>query len=76
MCDDCHLDRVREAICKADQQQNVLYRLYKRGDISDEQKEVLVDMMNLVAWDDAIHIAAPWESRSSLCGQWGRNLAQ
>ena len=26
--------------------------------------------------DDAIHIAAPWETRSSLCGQWNRrNLA-
>ncbi len=25
-------------------------------------------------WDDAIHIAAPWESRSSLCGNWNRNL--
>lgn len=26
--------------------------------------------------DDAIHIAAPWEPRSSLCGQWRRiNLA-
>ena len=26
--------------------------------------------------DDAIHIAAPWEPRKSLCGQWNRrNLA-
>ena len=25
-------------------------------------------------WDDAIHVAAPWEKRSSLCGNWGRNL--
>lgn len=26
------------------------------------------------AWDDALHIAAPWERRSSLCGEWNRNL--
>ena len=25
-------------------------------------------------WDDAIHVAAPWETRESLCGSWGRNL--
>jgi hypothetical protein len=39
-----------------------------------ELREALIDLGNAVAWDDAIHIAAPWEKRSSLCGNWNRNL--
>lgn len=35
---------------------------------------VLIEAANHVSWDDAIHIAAPWEKRSSLCGNWFRNL--
>jgi hypothetical protein len=51
-----------------------LLHLYRRKDVSAESKEVLVDAMNECSWDDAIHIAAPWEPRSSLCGNWNRNL--
>lgn len=28
----------------------------------------------LASWDDAIHISAPWEPRSTLCGNWERNM--
>lgn len=34
----------------------------------------LLRAAGMVMWDDAIHIAAPWEPRASLCGNWDRNL--
>jgi hypothetical protein len=43
-------------------------------DADGELREALIDLANFTAWDDAIHIAAPWEPRSSLCGNWNRNL--
>jgi hypothetical protein len=33
-----------------------------------------LDLLEEREWDDAIHIAAPWEPRSTLCGNWNRNL--
>ena len=57
-----------------DQRERVLYHLYSRKDMSAEQRDVLLAALNRMSWDDAIHIAAPWEPRSSLCGNWDRNL--
>lgn len=51
-----------------------LLQLYRRKDMSEAQREVLLDAVNEVAWDDAIHVAAPWDIRVSLCGSWDRNL--
>lgn len=51
-----------------------LLKLYGRDDISASEKNVLLDAINHLMWDDAIHVAAPWEPRSSLCGNWFRNL--
>ena len=53
---------------------NGLLALYRRKDMSEAQRTVLLDAASALAWDDAIHIAAPWEPRSSLCGNWNRNL--
>jgi hypothetical protein len=53
---------------------NGLLALHRRKDMSEVQRAVLLDAANALAWDDAIHIAAPWEPRSSLCGNWNRNL--
>lgn len=41
--------------------------------MSAADKELLLDVVNRVAWDDAIHIAAPWDDRVTLCGNWDRN---
>jgi hypothetical protein len=51
-----------------------LLQLHARGDMTEAQRDVLLDSANALAWDDALHIAAPWEPRSSLCGHWNRNL--
>jgi hypothetical protein len=52
-----------------------LLHLYARKDMSEAQRKVLLDAVNHIAWDDAIHIAAPWNEAVSLCGEWFRNLA-
>lgn len=51
-----------------------LLKIRARKDMSKAQREILLDAANALAWDDAIHVAAPWERRSSLCGKWNRNL--
>jgi hypothetical protein len=64
----------RERLAIYDRLENGLHHLYRRKDMSAESREVLIDALNRIAWDDAVHIAAPWEPRSSLCGSWDRNL--
>lgn len=59
---------------RMDQLEKGLLDLYSRAGMDGDDKAVLLDAANRVAWDDAIHIASPWESRSSLCGNWFRNL--
>jgi hypothetical protein len=52
---------------------NGLMRLWRRKDVSATDKEILLDATNTVMWDDAIHVAAPWDERTTLCGNWDRN---
>lgn len=54
--------------------EEVLLKLYRRRDLTEDQQSAVLAAITEVAWDDAIHIAAPWEERSSLCGRWHRNL--
>jgi hypothetical protein len=51
-----------------------LLALYRREGLTDDERDILLDAANALAWDDAVHIAAPWEPRASLCGCWNRNL--
>lgn len=51
-----------------------LLEIYGRPGMDGDDKEILQDAAKRLAWDDAIHIAAPWEPRASLCGLWFRNL--
>jgi len=51
-----------------------LLGLAGRLDISEIQRKTLLEAADMIAWDDAIHIAAPWERRAGLCGLWYRNL--
>jgi hypothetical protein len=51
-----------------------LLDIHNRPGMDGDDKAILLDAAQMVAWDDAIHIAAPWEPRSSLCGNWFRNL--
>lgn len=36
--------------------------------------DTLLDAHNALAWDDAIHVEAPWAAGETLCGQSNRNL--
>lgn len=44
---------------------------FRQQHLPEHRGRVIADHLT---WDDAIHIAAPWETRSSLCGSWNRNL--
>jgi hypothetical protein len=46
----------------------------RRERLVSEDEEALLWSAVEETWDDAIHVAAPWEPHSSLCGGWGRNL--
>lgn len=59
---------------RGDRLSRILLDVRKREGLNNEEKEALLDAANEVSWDDAIHIATPWEPRSSLCGNWERNL--
>jgi hypothetical protein len=50
-----------------------LLRLASEAANADD-KGTLFEAASDISWDDAVHIAAPWEPRSSLCGSWFRNL--
>jgi hypothetical protein len=63
----------REAALKQDRFERLAYRIQKSGAVSEDEAMLLWDASRGM-WDDAIHVAAPWEPRSSLCGNWGRNL--
>lgn len=49
----------------------IAYRLHEEG---REEESVLLYSFGEAEWDDAIHIASPWNGHMSLCGNKGRNL--
>jgi hypothetical protein len=69
------MDEETQGRARLDVMEATLVRLSRRKDIREADRQVLERAALDIAWDDAIHIAAPWEPRSSLCGQWFRNLA-
>lgn len=69
------MDEEPQGRARLEVMQATLVRLSRRKDIREADRWVLERAAIDIAWDDAIHIAAPWEPRSSLCGQWFRNLA-
>jgi hypothetical protein len=64
---------VRVAGQPNDRLANGLLGLARRDGMDDNDQDVLIDAANLLSWDDAIHIAAPWDDRVTLCGNWRRN---
>lgn len=61
------------SIERQDALMKLTFRLRDAGHLSEDEVSMLV-MAAEGEWDDALHIAAPWGGRQSLCGGWGRNL--
>lgn len=83
MCDktiprECTLERRfelrREHIQRHDALGDMAYRLGESGAISEAERDLLYAKAE-AEWDDAIHIASPDDPLRSLCGSYGRNLA-
>lgn len=74
----CTIDRRielrAEHIQRHDSLSGLAYRLGSSGAISDEERDLLYAQAE-GEWDDAIHIASPDDPLRSLCGAYGRNLA-
>ncbi len=68
-------DKLRKQhIAKSEAFRDLAYRLHTAGHIS-ENEAMFLYAESEAAWDDAIHIASPDDPLRSLCGQYGRNLA-
>ena len=52
--------------------EQLAFRLSRTRKIGRADTQLLLEAA-AVAWDDAHHFASPWDSRVSLCGDWGRN---
>ncbi len=63
-----------EHIERSDALRAIAYRLSQSGQITEPERDLLY-MQSEQEWDDAIHIASPDDPLRSLCGQYGRNLA-
>lgn len=83
MCDEtvpcrCTLERRfelrREHIQRHDALGDMAYRLGESGAITEAERDLLYSQAE-AEWDDAIHIASPDDPLRSLCGSYGRNLA-
>lgn len=83
MCDNpvpcaCTLERRAklrdEAMARRDKLAGLSYRLHKAEQISEDEAMFLYAQAE-AEWDDAIHIASPDDPLRSLCGLYGRNLA-
>lgn len=53
---------------------SLAFRLGSCGYIGDDERDLLYRKAE-EEWDDAVHIAAPDDPLRSLCGSYGRNLA-
>lgn len=53
---------------------SLAYRLSTCGYITEEERDLLYTKAE-EEWDDAIHVASPDDPLRSLCGSYGRNLA-
>jgi hypothetical protein len=65
----------KEYILRQNRLSDLTYRLSEENRISREEALMLYRAAES-EWDDALHIAAPWDRRVSLCGNWGRNLCE
>lgn len=83
MCDDavpcqCTLDRRAKArtehVERSDAFRTLAFRLLSAGHATEAEGELLYRQSEQ-EWDDAIHIASPDDPLRSLCGKYGRNLA-
>lgn len=83
MCDEtvpCACTLEKRAKLRAEHQQrsdaygDLAFRLSSAGQISEAERDMLYAQSE-AEWDDAIHIASPDDPLRSLCGQYGRNLA-
>jgi hypothetical protein len=83
MCDlpmpcQCTLERRatnrEEHIQRQDALRAMWSRLRDAGQLSEVEDALLIRQIEQ-EWDDAIHIASPDDPLRSLCGQYGRNLA-
>lgn len=63
-----------EYMQRSDAISTLAYRLSRAGQITEEERELLYRQAEQ-EWDDAIHIASPDDPLRSLCGHYGRNLA-
>jgi hypothetical protein len=83
MCDEtvpCKCTRDTRVILRAQhvQRQDALrsmwWRLRSAEQLSEAEDDLLLQKVE-EEWDDAIHIASPDDPLRSLCGRYGRNLA-
>lgn len=61
------------AIQRMERLEALAKRLRTQKRLSRSDQHLLLEAAH-AAWDDAVHFAAPWDSRVSLCGDWHRNL--
>lgn len=83
MCDlpvpcECTLEKRAKAraehIERHETLEQLAFDLYSAGQITEDERNLLYDQAAR-EWDDAIHISSPDDPLRSLCGQYGRNLA-
>lgn len=74
----CTLDRREqlraEHAARSDTLGKLAYRLSETNQISEAERDLLYRQAEQ-EWDDAIHVASPDDPLRSLCGSYGRNLA-
>ena len=58
---------------RQDELRNLGQRLSRSRWISITERDAIYAAAE-AEWDDAMHFAAPWDLRVSLCGKWDRNL--